>query len=69
MRCRLHKLRDEEITIENTGLGRVAVKQLFASIAQLLPQSVVDNLLPEEQKKALLAKLRPTEVKGTGEEV
>ena len=47
------------------------VKQLqgFASIAQLLPQLVVDNLLPEEQKKALLAKLRPTEVKGTGEEV
>ena len=45
------------------------VKQLqgFASIAQLLPQLVVDNLLPEEQKKALLEKLRPAEIKGTGE--
>ena len=48
------------------------VKQLqgFASIAQLLPQLVVDNLLPEEQKKALLDKLRPTtDVQGAGEEV
>ena len=68
---RLHELRDEEITIEKTELGRAAVRQLqgFASMAQLLPQSLVDNLLPEEQKKALLAKLRPAEVKGAGEEV
>ena len=43
------------------------VKQLqgFASIAQLLPQLVVDNLLPEEQKKALLEKLCPAEIIGT----
>ena len=68
---RLHELRDEEITIEKTALGRAAVKQLqgFASMAQLLPQSVVDNLLPEEHKKALLSKLCPAEVKGPIEEV
>ena len=37
----LHELRNEEITIEKTELGRSAVKQLqgFASIAQLLPQN------------------------------
>ena len=68
---RLLELQEEEITIEKTELGRAAVKQLqgFASMAQLLPQSLVNNLLPEEQKKALLAKLRPAEVKGAGEEV
>ena len=68
---RLHELHDEEITIEKTELGRATVKQLqgFASMAQLLPQSVVDNLLTEENKKALLQKLRPAEVKGAGEEV
>ena len=68
---RLHELRDEEITIEKTALGRAAVKQLqgFASMAQLLPQSVVDNLLPEEHKKALLSKLCPAEVKGPIEDV
>ena len=62
-------MQDKEITIENTELGCAVVKQLqgFASIAQLLPQLVVDNLLPEEQKKALLEKLRPPEIKGTGE--
>ena len=43
--------------------------QGFASMAQLLPQSVVDNLLPEEHKKALLQKLRPAEVKGAVEDV
>ena len=68
---RLHELRDEEITIDKTELGRAAVRQLqgFASMAQLLPQSVVDNLLPEEHKKALLQKLRPAEVKGAVEDV
>ena len=38
-------------------------------MAQLLPQSVVDNLLTEENKKVLLSKLRPNDVKGAGEEV
>ena len=68
---RLLELQDEEITIEKTELRRAAMKQLqgFASMAQLLPQSLVNNLLPEEQKKALLDKLRPTDDKGTGEEV
>ena len=52
-------MQDEEITIEKTILGRAVVKQLqgFASITQLLPQSVVDILLPEEQKKSLIQKL------------
>ena len=38
---RLNELRDEEVTIEKTELGRALVKQLqgFASMAQLLPQS------------------------------
>ena len=68
---RLHELRDEEITIDKTELGRAAMRQLqgIASMAQLLPQAVVDNLLPEEHKKALLSKLCPTEVKGPVEEV
>ena len=41
------------------------MKQLqgFASIAQLLPQLVVDNL-PEEHKKALLRKLRSVDNTG-----
>ena len=65
-------MQEEEITINKTKLGRAALRQLqgFASMAQLLPQAVVDNLLPEEQKKALLQKLRPpTDVQGTGEVV
>ena len=64
-------MQEEEITIDKTELGRAAVRQLqgFASMAQLLPQSVVDSLLPEEHKKALLQKLRPADVKGAGEEV
>jgi hypothetical protein len=68
---RLHELRDEEITIDKTELGRAAMRQLqgIASMAQLLPQAVVDNLLPEEHKKALLSKLCPTDVKGPVEEV
>ena len=68
---RLLELQEEEITINKTKLGRAAVKQLqgFASMAQLLPQSVVDNLLTEENKKALLSKLRPAEVKGPVEDV
>ena len=69
---RLIELQEEEITIQNTELGRAAVRQLqgFASMAQLLPQAVVDNLLSEEHKKALLLKLRPpADVQVTGEEV
>ena len=68
---RLIELQEEEITIDKTELGRAAARQLqgFASMAQLLPQSVVDKLLPEEHKKALLSKLCPTEVKGPVEEV
>jgi hypothetical protein len=65
-------LQEEEITIQNTELGRAAVRQLqgFASMAQLLPQAVVDNELSEEHKKALLLKLRPpADVQVTAEEV
>ena len=65
------ELQEEEITINKTELGRAALRQLqgFASMAQLLPQAVVDNLLPEEHKKALLEKLCPADVQGTGEVV
>ena len=68
---RLLALQEEEITIDKTELGRATARQLqgFASMAQLLPQAVVDNLLPEEQKKALLSKLCPAEVKGPIEDV
>ena len=47
--------REEEIKINKTELGRAAVKELqgFASMAQLLPQSVVDNLLTEKKQESL----------------
>ena len=57
----LVRMETEEITIENTQLGREATKlfQGFAGAARLLPQAEA-NKLSEEDKEAILQKLRPS---------
>ena len=61
----LRELRDEEITLDKTQLGREAKKQFqhFFTSAKHQPQEYIDKL-PLEKKNTILQKLRPSPAAG-----